>query len=57
MPLLGGAGNTVAGVILGYGASAFQQVAALNTTPNGSESGIWGGGQGLFAGSANKEWA
>jgi hypothetical protein len=41
------------GWILGYSASTLQQVAALNTTPNGSDGGIWGGGQGLLADSAN----
>ena len=37
------------GWILGYSASTLQQVAVLNTTPNGSDGGIWGGGQGLLA--------
>jgi Abnormal spindle-like microcephaly-assoc'd, ASPM-SPD-2-Hydin len=41
------------GWILGYSASTLQQVAVLNTTPNGSDGGIWGGGQGLLADSAN----
>ena len=41
------------GWILGYGASTLQQVAVLNTTPNGSDGGIWGGGQGLLADSGN----
>jgi hypothetical protein len=41
------------GWILGYGASTLKQVAVLNTTPNGSDGGIWGGGQGLLADSAN----
>ena len=41
------------GWILGYSASTLQQVALLNTTPNGSDGGIWGGGQGLLADSAN----
>jgi hypothetical protein len=40
------------GWILGYGASTLQQVAVLNTTPNGSDGGIWGGGQGLLADAA-----
>ena len=40
------------GWILGYSASTLQQVAVLNTTPNGSDGGIWGGGQGLLADSA-----
>jgi hypothetical protein len=40
------------GWILGYSATTLQQVAALNTTPNGSFGGIWGGGQGLSADSA-----
>ena len=41
------------GWILGYRASTLQQVAVLNTTPNGSDGGIWGGGEGLLADSAN----
>jgi hypothetical protein len=41
------------GWILGYSASTLQQVAVLNTTPNGSDGGIWGGGQGLLADSDN----
>jgi hypothetical protein len=41
------------GWILGYSASTLQKVAVLNTTPNGSFGGIWGGGQGLLADSAN----
>jgi hypothetical protein len=41
------------GWILGYGASTLQQVAVLNTTPNGSDGGVWGGGQGLLADSGN----
>src|SRR3984893_2786473 len=41
------------GWILGYRASTLQQVAVLNTTPNGSDGGMWGGGQGLLADSAN----
>jgi len=41
------------GWIVGYGASTLQQVAVLNTTPNGSDGGIWGGGQGLLADSGN----
>jgi hypothetical protein len=45
------------GWILGYSASTLQQVAVLNTTPNGSDGGIWGGGQGLLADSANNIYA
>jgi hypothetical protein len=41
------------GWIFGYSASSLQQVAILNTTPNGSDGGIWGGGQGLVADSDN----
>jgi len=41
------------GWILGYSAFTLQQVAVLNTTPNGSDGGIWGGGQGLLADSGN----
>ena len=45
------------GWIIGYGASTLQQVAVLNTTPNGSDGGIWGGGQGLLADSVNNIYA
>ena len=45
------------GWIVGYSASTLQQVAVLNTTPNGSDGGIWGGGQGLLADSANNIYA
>ncbi len=41
------------GWILGYSASTLQPLAVLNTTPNGSDGGIWGGGQGLLADSDN----
>ena len=41
------------GWIFGYSASTLQQVSVLNTTPNGSDGGIWGGGEGLLADSAN----
>jgi hypothetical protein len=45
------------GWIIGYGASTLQKVAVLNTTPNGSDGGIWGGGQGLLADAANNIYA
>lgn len=45
------------GWIVGYSASTLQQVAVLNTTPNGSDGGIWGGGQGLLADSAKNIYA
>jgi hypothetical protein len=45
------------GWVLGYSASTLQQVAVLNTTPNGSDGGIWGGGQGLLADSAGNIYA
>ena len=32
-------------------------MAVLNTTPNGSDGGIWGGGQGLLADSAKNIYA
>ncbi|HEV2115230.1 MAG TPA: IPT/TIG domain-containing protein, partial [Terriglobales bacterium] len=35
------------GWLFGYSASSLTQVAAYNTTPNGSDGGIWGGGEGL----------
>ena len=41
------------GWMFGYDGVTLQQTAILNTTPNGSFGGIWGGGQGLGADSAN----
>ena len=37
------------GWVLGYDATNLQQVAAFNTTPNGSDGGIWMSGQGVAA--------
>lgn len=41
------------GWVLAYDASTLAQIAAFNTTPNGSEGAIWQGGQGLVADADN----
>lgn len=41
------------GWVFGYSASTLQQEAIYNTTPNGSDGGVWAGGQGLAADSEN----
>ena len=41
------------GWVLAYNASTLAQIAAFNTTPNGSEGAIWQGGQGLVADTDN----
>lgn len=41
------------GWVLGYNATTLAQVAVFNTTPNGTEGAIWGGGQGLVADADN----
>ena len=41
------------GWVLAYNASTLVQVAAFNTTPNGSEGAVWQGGQGLVADTDN----
>jgi Abnormal spindle-like microcephaly-assoc'd, ASPM-SPD-2-Hydin len=37
------------GWVIGYSEATLQQVSVLNTTPNGSAGGIWGGGGGVTA--------
>jgi len=37
------------GWIFGYDALTLQQTSVLNLSPNGSDAGVWGGGQGLLA--------
>jgi hypothetical protein len=37
------------GWVMGYSETSLQQVGVLNTTPNGSAGGIWGGGGGVTA--------
>ncbi|MDP9291796.1 MAG: fibronectin type III domain-containing protein, partial [Verrucomicrobiota bacterium] len=45
------------GWVLGYTANTLQRVRTFNTTPNGSETGIWMGGAGLVVDSSNNLFA